>query len=91
MVQSYRYLGVHLNIKLDWTDSTNALCKKGQGRLSLLRGLRSFELWGPLLGTFLDSVVALTLIILLTYLSYLCYIFKQRTDLNAELRTWRQE
>ncbi|XP_040904789.1 uncharacterized protein LOC121188913, partial [Toxotes jaculatrix] len=47
-VVSYRYLGVHLNNKLDWTDNTNALYKKGQSRLYLLRRLRSFGVQGDL-------------------------------------------
>ncbi|KAI3355124.1 hypothetical protein L3Q82_017997 [Scortum barcoo] len=37
-----KYLGVHLNDSLDWSDNTNALVKKGNSRLFLLRRLRSF-------------------------------------------------
>ncbi|KAI3366225.1 hypothetical protein L3Q82_010061, partial [Scortum barcoo] len=55
---SYKYLGVHLNDSLDWSDNTNALVKKGNSRLFLLRRLRSFGVQGPLLRTFYDSVVA---------------------------------
>ena len=43
MTTSYKYLGVHMNNKLDWTDHTAATYKKGQNRLHLLRKLRSFE------------------------------------------------
>ncbi|KAI4895189.1 hypothetical protein NFI96_023720 [Prochilodus magdalenae] len=57
IVRSYKYLGVHLN-KLDWTDNTAALYKKGQSRLHLLRRLRSFGVQGALLRTFFDAVVA---------------------------------
>ncbi|KAI3357232.1 hypothetical protein L3Q82_015471, partial [Scortum barcoo] len=32
-VRTYKYLGVHLNNKLDWTDNTDSLYKKGQSRL----------------------------------------------------------
>ncbi|KAI3369132.1 hypothetical protein L3Q82_026097 [Scortum barcoo] len=57
-VKSYKYLGVHLNDSLDWSDNTDALVKKGNSRLFLLRRLRSFGVQGPLLRTFYDSVVA---------------------------------
>ncbi len=40
-VTTYKYLGVHLNNKLDWSNNTEALYKKGQTRLHLLRRLRS--------------------------------------------------
>ncbi|KAI3360809.1 hypothetical protein L3Q82_012883, partial [Scortum barcoo] len=40
-VRMYKYLGVHLN-KLDWTDNTDSLYKKGQSRLYMLRRLGSF-------------------------------------------------
>ena len=58
IVRSYKYLGLHLNNKLDWTDHTQAIYKKGQSRLYLLRSLRSFGVQGALLKTFFDSVVA---------------------------------
>lgn len=57
-VLTYKYLGVHLNNKLDWRDNTDALYKKGQSRLYLLRRLRSFGVQGTLLRNFYDSVVA---------------------------------
>ncbi|KAI5104598.1 hypothetical protein C0J45_6224 [Silurus meridionalis] len=57
-VDSYKNLGVHLNNKLDWTDNTEAIYKKGQSRLFLLRRLRSFGVQRELLKTFFDSVVA---------------------------------
>ena len=37
VVEDYKYLSVHLNNKLDWKHNTNALDKKGQSRLHLLR------------------------------------------------------
>ena len=30
VVNSYKFLGVHLNNKLDWSDNTDALFRKGQ-------------------------------------------------------------
>lgn len=38
-VNSYKYLGVHINSKLDWTTNTDILHKKDQSRLHLLRKL----------------------------------------------------
>ncbi|TWW66685.1 hypothetical protein D4764_20G0007170 [Takifugu flavidus] len=61
IVEEYKYLGVHLNNKLDWTHNTDALYKKGQSRLHLLRRLRSFGVCRSLLRTFYDSVVALVI------------------------------
>ena len=57
MVDSYKYLGVHLNKRLDWTDNTDALYKKGQSRLFFLRRLRSFDVCNRLLRMFYQSVV----------------------------------
>ena len=57
-VRTYKYLGVHLNNKLDWTDNTDSLYRKGQCRLYLLRRLASFGVSRPLLRTFYDTVVA---------------------------------
>ena len=42
IVEEYKYLGVHINNKLDWTHNTDVLYKKGQSHLHLLRRLRSF-------------------------------------------------
>lgn len=57
-VQSYRYMGVCLNNKLNWTDNATALHKKGQRQLYILRRLRLFSVQGPLLKSFCDSAVA---------------------------------
>lgn len=57
-IHTVKYLGVHLNNKLDWTYNANALYNKGQSRLYLLHRLRSFGVQGPLLMTFYDWVVA---------------------------------
>ena len=55
VVQSYRYLGVHLHSKLVWSD---AAYRKGQSRLFFLRKLRSFDVCGEMLHMFYQSVVA---------------------------------
>ena len=56
-VEEYKYLGVYLNNKLDWTRHAEAVYKKGQSRLFFLRRLRSFGVSRTLLKTFYDSVV----------------------------------
>ena len=63
-MESYKYLGVHLNHRLDWTHHTDAgvlggtLYRRGQSRLYLLRRLRSFAVQGIPLRSLYDSVVA---------------------------------
>ncbi|KAI3367054.1 hypothetical protein L3Q82_009687, partial [Scortum barcoo] len=37
VVHTYKYLGVQLDDKLDWTANTDALCSKGQSRLYFLQ------------------------------------------------------
>lgn len=39
----YKYLGVCNNDRLDWSDDTEAVYRKGQSRLFILRSLKSFE------------------------------------------------
>lgn len=43
VVESYRYLGVHLDNRLDWSTNSDALFKKGQSRLQFLCRLRSLN------------------------------------------------
>ena len=43
VINTYKYLGVHLDNKLDWSANIDALYKKGQSRLYFLRRLRSFN------------------------------------------------
>ncbi|KAG5276526.1 hypothetical protein AALO_G00106690 [Alosa alosa] len=58
VVSTYKYLGLHLDNKLDWSANTDALYKKGQSRLYFLRRLRSFNVCSKLLRMFYQSVVA---------------------------------
>ena len=44
IVTSYKYLGVHMNNKLDWTDHTAATYKKVQSRLHLLEASSTLDL-----------------------------------------------
>ena len=43
IVDSYKYLGVVLDNKLEWTTKTETVYKKGLSRLYFLRRLRSFN------------------------------------------------
>ena len=54
---TYKYLGVHLNDKLDWNRNTDVLYKRAQSRVLLLRRLRYFGLCRTLLRIFYASVV----------------------------------
>ena len=55
-VEEYKYLGVYLNNKLDWTRNTEAVYKKGQSRLFFLR--RSFNICRTMPRIFYKSVFA---------------------------------
>ena len=43
IVQTYMYLGVHLDNKLEWSTNNEVVYKKGLSRLYFLRRLRSFS------------------------------------------------
>lgn len=58
VVQTYKYLGVHLDNKLDWSTNTDELYKKGLSWLFFLRRLRSFIVCSEMLLMFYQSVVA---------------------------------
>lgn len=57
VVHTYKYLGVQLDDKLDWTANTDALCRKGQSCLYFLRRLASFNICKKLLQVFSQAVV----------------------------------
>ncbi|KAI3355682.1 hypothetical protein L3Q82_004268 [Scortum barcoo] len=57
-VKSYKYLGVHLNDSLDWSDNTNVPCQEGQQQTVPAQEAEVFWSAGTLLRTFYDSVVA---------------------------------
>ncbi|XP_058254652.1 uncharacterized protein LOC131359093 [Hemibagrus wyckioides] len=63
-VKTYKYLGVQLDDKTDWTANTDALCRKGrlctsvQPALYFLRRLASFNICKKLLQMFYQTVVA---------------------------------
>ena len=58
VVNNYKYLGVHMDNKLDWSANIDAIYRKGQSRLYFLRRLRSFNVCSKLLRMFYQSVVA---------------------------------
>src|SRR4029434_2142808 len=58
VVTTYKYLGVHMDNKLDWSANVDAIYKKGQSRLYFLRRLRSFNVCNKLLRMLYQSVVA---------------------------------
>ncbi|KAI4874405.1 hypothetical protein NFI96_007552 [Prochilodus magdalenae] len=58
MVKTYRYLGLHLDERLDWSANTDILYRKGQSRLYFLRRLGSFNICGKLRQMFYQTVVA---------------------------------
>ncbi len=58
IVPSYKYLGVHVDCKLDWKKNSNAIFKKAQSRLFFLRKLRSFDISRSLLNVFYNGILA---------------------------------
>lgn len=57
-VGSYKYLGVHINCKLDWSHNKDTLFKKGQSKMFFLRRLGSFGVCSKLLRIIYQPVVA---------------------------------
>ena len=55
IVEDFKYLGVHIDDKLDWI---NTLYRKGQSRLYFLIQLRSFNIHQTMLRRYYESVVA---------------------------------
>ena len=58
VVEGYRYLGDHLDNRLDWKCITEAVYRKGKSRLYFLRKQRSFNVCSKMLHIFYESVVA---------------------------------
>ena len=57
IVQTNRYLGVHLDTKLEWSTSTEIVYKKGLSWLELFRRLMSFNICNRILLVFYQSIV----------------------------------
>lgn len=60
VVSSYKYLGLQVDEKLDWSTNTDVTYKKTQSRLYFLRRLASFGVCRKMLQMFYNSVVAST-------------------------------
>lgn len=58
VVETYKYLGLHLDHRLDWSVNTDVLYRKGQSRLYFLRRLRSFNICQKLMQMFYQTVIA---------------------------------
>jgi len=59
IVEEYKYLGVHIDNKMDWPINTEDLNKKCQTCLYFLQRLRSFNICKTMLQMFYHSVVAI--------------------------------
>nr|XP_054590297.1 uncharacterized protein LOC129154572 [Nothobranchius furzeri] len=57
VVEEYKYLGVHLDNRLDWRKNSKAVYKKGHSRLHFLRMLRSFNVCSKMQQIFYKTVV----------------------------------
>ena len=56
-VDNYKFLGVHLNSSLDWSDNAEAIHSKGKSMLFFVRRLRSFGVYNRMLQMFYQSVM----------------------------------
>ncbi|TWW77216.1 hypothetical protein D4764_12G0006060 [Takifugu flavidus] len=61
IVSFYRFLGVQLDNKLEWSTNTDAVYKKAMSRIYFLRILRSFRVCSRMLHMFYQSVMASTI------------------------------
>ncbi|TWW53679.1 hypothetical protein D4764_0152530 [Takifugu flavidus] len=61
IVSFYRFLGVQLDNKLEWSTNTDAVYKKAMSRLYFLRRLRSFSVCSRMLHMFSQPVMASTI------------------------------
>ncbi|TWW57369.1 putative RNA-directed DNA polymerase from transposon BS [Takifugu flavidus] len=61
IVPSYKFVGVQLDNKLEWSTNTDAVYKKAMSRLYFLRRLRSFSVCSRILHMFYRSVMASTI------------------------------
>ena len=60
-VTSFKYLGTHIDDKLNFTNNTDFIYKKAQQRLFLLRKLKSFDVSEKVLESVYRSLIESTL------------------------------
>ena len=66
-VETYKYLGVVFDSKLNWKDKINSMLKKVNTRMYCLRKLRSFGVNSGMLVTFYNPVIC-SIIVLCQFL-----------------------
>ena len=64
-VDTYKYLGVVFDSKLNWKENINSVLKKVNSRMYCMRKLRSFGVNSDLLVTFYNAVICSIIILLL--------------------------
>jgi len=57
IVQDYKYLGVYMDSKLEWTKNSMATYMRGQSRLYFRNRLQSFGVCNTMLRMFYESVL----------------------------------
>ena len=62
VMETYKYLGLWLDNKLDWTSNTKQLYKTTQSKMYFLRRLQSFSICKKLLWMFYQSVLSYTVV-----------------------------
>lgn len=86
VIEGSRYLGVHLDNRLDRICNTEAAYRKGQGKPYFLRKLRSFDVCSKMLHIFYQSVVASAIVF-----AAICWGSSIRTSNSEKLNNLTKE
>ena len=57
IVDSFKFLGIHITSNLSWSLQARYMCKKGQQRLYFLRCLKKFHMKPEILVNFYRSII----------------------------------
>ena len=57
IVDSFKFLGIHITSNLSWSLHARCICKKGQQRLYVLRCLKKFHMKPEILVNFYRSII----------------------------------